>query len=137
MTTIYTFVSGDKKLYYTKEKIMDLQIGSVLLFCFATIGMSHIIVDGSILKEFRDLMEKILPEKLNEIFKCYQCCSLYTGLFCGYFILIRPLHISWYLAIILTFICGCASSFLSPWAALYLNVLETKMIIDCKEKEEK
>jgi hypothetical protein len=118
---------------------MDLQIGSVLLFCFATVGMSHIIVDGSILKEFRDLMEKILPAKLNEIFKCYQCCSLYTGLFCGYFILVRPClepH-QWLLTIIWTFLCGCASSFLSPWAALYLNVLETKMIIDCKEKEEK
>ena len=112
---------------------MDLEIGSVFLFCLATIGMSHIIIDGSILQGFRDLMEKILPEKLNEIFKCYQCCSMYTGLFCGYFILIKPLDISWKLTIILTFLCGCASSFLSPLAAIYLNVLETKMVIEDKK----
>lgn len=117
---------------------MNLNLGDILLFCFASIGMCHIIVDGSILQGFRDLMQKILPEKVYEVFKCYQCTGFYTGLFCGYFTIVKPLDIYWLMAIILTFMCGCASSFLSPWAAIYLNVLETKMVIDCAEdkKEE-
>jgi hypothetical protein len=116
-----------------KGNNMDLEIGSVLLFCLATIGMTHIIVDGSILQGFRDFMQKALPEKLYEVFTCYQCLGFWCGLFVGYFILVRPCLLtdaSWLTAIIWTFICGCASSFLSPWAAIYLNVLETKIVIE-------
>jgi hypothetical protein len=119
---------------------MDLEIGSVLLFCLATIGMTHIIVDGSILQWFRDLMQKVLPNKLYEVFTCYQCMGFWCGLFCGYFTLIRPClnwQTPWQMAFVWTFICGCASSFLSPWGAIYLNALEAKMVIEYKEKEEK
>jgi len=118
---------------------MDLDLGTVLLFCLASIGMTHIMVDGSILQWFRDLMQKILPEKAYEVFKCYQCMGFWCGLFVGYFTIVKPFigtpDFTWQLAVIATFICGCASSFLSPWAAIYLNVLETKMIIDCSENK--
>lgn len=107
-----------------------------LLFCLSSIGMTHIIVDGTIFQGFRDLMQKILPEAIYEIFKCYQCAGMYVGLFSGYFLLVHALDVAIWLQIIFTFLCGCAGSFLSQWGAIYLNVLEAKMIVTYKDKDD-
>lgn len=112
---------------------------SALLFIFGTIGMSHIIVDGRIFQELRNLAETILPEFWCQLFKCYQCCGFWCGLFVGYFTVVSNYGLlpeTWYGVVIETFICGCAGSFLSAWGAVYLNVLEAKMVIDYKEVPE-
>jgi hypothetical protein len=113
-----------------------MSLGNVIVFIFASIGMSHIIVDGKIAQSFRDYVQKVLSEFWAGMFTCYQCSGMYTGLFCGYFTIVQPLQVNLILAIILTFICGCAGSFLSAWASIYLNVLEAKMVVNYKENSE-
>lgn len=115
---------------------MEIFLGNVILFIFASIGMSHIIVDGKILQKVKDSLQKVLPESLFEIFKCYQCSGFWSGAFIGYFSIVKSVSdfepLSLFATIALTFVCGCAGSFLSPWAAIYLNVLETRMVVDYK-----
>lgn len=117
---------------------MNLSIGNILLFCFASIGFCHIMVDGVIFEPLREWLikqtsdtAKILSKewwygKISYVFSCYQCGGMYTGLFCGYFIIVNPLNVHWVIAIVLTFICGTASSFLSNLAAIYLTYLESQ-----------
>ena len=105
---------------------------TALLFVLGTIGMSHIIVDGKIFQGVRALLERTLPDFVCEVFRCYQCCGFWCGLFVGYFTLTGGLQ-PWYWLIAQTFVCGCAGSFLSAWGAVYLNVLEAKMVIDYKD----
>lgn len=100
-----------------------MTVANFLLFALGSIGMCHIIVDGKIFEWFRELLFKIMPNYLCELFRCYQCMGFWSGLFCGYFILGYNVH-PWWMAVTVTFICGCAGSALSAWAATYLNLLE-------------
>ena len=105
-----------------------MDISSLILFAFSVIGMTHIVVDGSVFQPLRDLLQKILPEKLYQLFNCYQCCGAWCGFICGAILLsLNPLVI---------FLCGCAGSFLATWGATYLNYLEAKTIIDLGDDEE-
>lgn len=112
-----------------------MSIESVLLFVFSSIGLTHIIVDSSLLSVFRNLMERILPSSVYEVFKCYQCCGFWCGSFAGYFLLVRTTSLPWWLQVIQVVLCGCAGSFLSQWGAIYLNVLEAKMIVTYKDEK--
>jgi hypothetical protein len=102
---------------------------SVLLFIFASIGLTHILVDSSIFAEIRDwLRVKIdanvwppLAAKLNKLLGCYQCMGFWCGLFTG------VLAYGWHPGIL--FLCACASSFLSMWGAVYLNYLEANAVV--------
>ncbi|MGL6226082.1 MAG: DUF1360 domain-containing protein [Thermoguttaceae bacterium] len=85
---------------------------SFLLFCLATVGLTAILVDGTIFAPFRERLaaesqflqekrrEKNLPEHksfkeiLHNILSCYQCCGFWSGLFCGFFFSsLLPLHL--------------------------------------------
>jgi hypothetical protein len=113
---------------------MNITISELLLFCLAVIGMTHIIVDGSIFQPVRDYLEARLPAKMSELLKCYQCCGFWSGMFLGYFILAS--NMSWCLCIPVIFAAGCAGSFLAMWATIHLNVLEAKMVMTNYKVEE-
>jgi len=91
---------------------------NLILFCFATIGMTNIIVDSSLFSPVRDLLQKILHPKLYELFECHQCCGTWCGILCGYIL------ISGSFPIIL--LCGCAGSFLSSTHYLVTELILSK-----------
>jgi hypothetical protein len=99
---------------------------SFLFFVLATVGMSHIIVDGSILQWFRDGVKKIAVKlnmpKIGGVVDCYLCCGTWCGFFMGWvWISNNPFEI---------FACGCAGGFLSNFAAVFLNWIESATIVN-------
>lgn len=76
-----------------------------VLFCFASVGLTTILVHGTIFQSFRAALaeraarirrrreKKNLPpsftliEFLHELIGCSQCCGFWCGLFCGFFYL--------------------------------------------------
>ena len=98
----------------------------LILFFLASIGMTHVVVDGSIFSWLRSLAVKYLPKRISAIFSCYQCAGMWCGFLLGYFIIDKdPIKV---------FACGCASSFLSMLAATFLNYLEAQTIISLDKK---
>jgi hypothetical protein len=114
---------------------MNMLLGNVVLFIIATAGMANLIITGNgpwnILLHFRNWSLKHSPNLLGEIVVCHQCCGFWSGLFCGWAFLTNDP--------ILVFVCGCAGSFVAPWGAIYLNVLESqydsRMVITDKAEE--
>jgi len=105
---------------------------SLFLFVFSTVGMCHIIVDGTILQWFRDLVksfsQKVGYPKIGSIVDCYLCAGTWTGFLMGYVWLTEnPLQI---------FACGCAGGFLSNLAAVILNYLEAATIVSLPDQAE-
>lgn len=98
----------------------------IFLFCLGTIGMTHILVDGSIFQWLRDGFDAILPAYISKLIHCYQCAGFWCGLLCGWFAFE---HITVYHL----FLAGCASSVLSNFVALFLNFLEAKTVITLRE----
>lgn len=96
-----------------------------ILFCLCTIGMSHIIVDGSILEWLRNFVKNITKllkvPHLGSIVDCYMCSGTWCGFLMGYIWLTKdPAQI---------FACGCAGGFLSNIAASILNLIEASTIV--------
>jgi hypothetical protein len=56
---------------------------TVFLFCLAVIGITAIIVDGTVFDEVRDWLATKLPEELCDVFTCHQCMGTWVGLGCG------------------------------------------------------
>ena len=109
---------------------------NLIMFAIATVGMTHIIVDGSILQWFRDLVKKIsnlikVP-KLGGIVDCYLCAGTWCGFLMGYIWLSPSDKDLWHI-----FACGCAGGFLSNLAAVILNWLEAATIVNLPDQNEK
>lgn len=104
---------------------MDIFL-QLFLFAFGTIGMTHIIVDSSLFAPVRDWLKRVMPEYISKVFNCYQCCGTWCGFLAG--------------AITLTYnpflllLCGCAGSFLSYLAAIYLTYLEAQSVVNIPDK---
>lgn len=119
-----------------------------LLFCFATVGMTLILVNGSIFQSFRDslnrgvenlqqLREKkgispsfTLLEFFHSLIHCPQCMGFWSGLFCGLFLLTsdtfaleKGSSLLLFNRLFMFFCCGAAGSFLSMFADFLLNWL--------------
>lgn len=100
-----------------------VEFSNLLLFLLSVIGFTHIIVDpATIMKPFRNFVTKYGSEWINKLFSCYQCCGTWVGFFCGFLLISKNIWI--------VFLCGMAGSFVSTWAATYLNYLEAKSIIN-------
>lgn len=100
----------------------------IFIFVTAVIGLTHIIVDpATIIQPFRNLIDKFGPEWLKKLFSCYQCCGTWIGFLCGYILISNDPF--------LIFMCGMSGSFLSTWAATYLNYLEAQSIVNINEEE--
>jgi hypothetical protein len=117
----------------------------LLLFVFGSIGMAHIIVDGSIFQTRREKIKKRAETPVQpawyrwtyeengyhysyfrwakaKIVECHMCCGFWTGL------LVCPFTLSHNPAKM--FIAGCAASFLSMAGALIFNWLEANSVVD-------
>jgi hypothetical protein len=99
-----------------------------LLFVFSVIGLTNIMIDGSILAPLRAFLQSRLPASVYKIFECYQCMGTWCGFICG------TILISHNPFVILT--CGFAGSFLSVLAASYLNYIEARTIVNLGESDE-
>lgn len=98
-----------------------------ILVILAGIGLSHLVVDGSIFSRPRGWIVSNGPDWLKKLVTCYQCTGFWTGLITG---LISGIFINeWtaelagrYFAIPLFY--GFAVSYLSMSAAAMLNYLD-------------
>jgi len=103
-----------------------MQVIELIMFVLSTIGMCHIIVDGSIMEWFRVLTKNVATKlnfsKLGGIVDCYLCCGTWCGFLMGFIWLTdNPFQI---------FACGCAGGFLSNLAAVFLNWIESATIVN-------
>src|SRR3989344_6569478 len=118
----------------------------LFLFVFATIGMSHILVDSKLfswVKEWKiwsriNCLTYGLFRWVQDILACYQCSGWYVGMFVALFTLTGPapvflldLGFSKFWSFIIAnipfvFLGGCAGSFLSYTAALLLSYIVAK-----------
>lgn len=99
---------------------------NIAMFVLSTIGMCHVIVDGSIMQWFRDLVKKVsqmikMP-KLGGVVDCYLCCGTWCGFFMGYVWLTSSL--------LEIFACGFAGAFVSSLAAFIINWIEASTIVN-------
>jgi uncharacterized membrane protein YfcA len=95
-------------------------MNQTVLFILASIGMTHIIIDGSIFSSLRYWIKNNLPEKIAKLFECYMCLGFWCGMIIGAGIVSQnPVQI---------FACGCAGSLLSQLTAIILNLLEAAII---------
>lgn len=119
-----------------------------LLFGFASVGMTLILVNGSIFLPLRESLsrgveklhrrreQKGLPpsftllEFFHGMIHCVQCMGFWSGLFCGLFLLTTetsyleqggPIMI--FNRLLMLLCCGTASSFLSMLSDLFLSWL--------------
>lgn len=86
-----------------------------MLFVLGTIGASFILVDSTLFAPIRSKLEKY--EYLYSMVTCYQCNSFWLGMLFGFFLISSNLFS--------VFACGCAASFLSIFAAAFINVFES------------
>jgi hypothetical protein len=108
---------------------ININLSNLILFALAVVGFTHIIVDpATIMKPFRNFVSKYCNDWINKLFSCYQCCGTWIGFFCGFVLISRNIFV--------VFLCGMAGSFLSTWAATYLNYLEAKSIISIGDEDE-
>lgn len=106
---------------------------ALILFIISTIGMTHIIVDGTIMGWFRDLVKnvanRIKRPVLGGVVDCYLCCGAWCGFLMGFvWISSNPLQI---------FGCGCAGGFLAHFAAVLLNWMEAATIVNLPSESQK
>lgn len=106
-------------------------ISSLLLFVFAVVGMTHIIVDSDmpIVQWLRDNGKKILSKipggNWAKILDCYMCCGTWVGFLCGFFLIS---HNPW-----IIFLCGCAGGFIAQLGVGYLDYLQAQTLVGLQD----
>lgn len=100
-----------------------------ILFFFGVIGMTHILVDSTIMEPLRNWFDKNLPEKVSKLIHCYQCSGFWCGIICGWMAVPDITYFQ-------LFVAGCAGSFLSNFAALWMNVLEAQAVVTLYNNKE-
>ena len=105
-----------------------MDIGSVVVFSFAVVGLTNIIVDpAAIFAPIRDLIDRSGIKWLSKLVSCYQCTGTWAGFICGYLILGSDPEIV---------ICsGMAGSFIATFSAIYSNYLEARSMLGVDEDE--
>lgn len=115
--------------------VIPISIIEFLLFCLSVVGMSHILADGKIFSWLRNFIQKYLPSIFHEMITCYQCNGFWCGVFCSLIFFVP--HLKSYLSIVgYLFAAGCAGSFLSNFAAIYMNYLENNTSFNLHDGEE-
>jgi len=104
---------------------------NLAMFVLSSIGMTHLIVDGSIFEGLRSFIRntsvKINLEHLGRIVDCHLCAGTWCGFFMGYVWISKdPIEV---------FACGCAGGFLANLAATFINWLEASTIVNLSEDE--
>lgn len=100
----------------------------LILFVLSTIGLTNILVDGSLFAPIRKFASNHLPVKIYKIFECYQCMGTWCGFGCGYILLSKePL---------IVVCCGFAGSFLAVIGNIFINYLEARTIVSMGDQDE-
>lgn len=99
-----------------------------LFFALCTIGMTHIIVDGSILAGFREWWKNKTGPKLGGLVDCYLCC----GTWCGFAMALVWISYNPFKVVAL----GFAGGFLANLAAVILNYLEAQTMVSLDHQHE-
>lgn len=102
-------------------------IETLFLFCFGSIGVTHIIVDGEIFRPVKEFLSKKGPVFLNKLLSCYQCTGFWVGIFFCIFLYCDLSNLI--KSFVYLFLAGGASSCLSYFWALLLTYLEANSII--------
>jgi hypothetical protein len=105
-----------------------------VLFLFSSIGLTHIMVDSSIMLPFRNFVKEKFPDKIlwikpKEGIECYQCMGFWCGLVCGAMISVMVFLNPWFIALT-TILCGFASSYTANTGAYVIAYLEANSVID-------
>jgi Na+/H+ antiporter NhaD/arsenite permease-like protein len=93
---------------------------NILLFLLACVGLTHILIDGSIFNWLRLWIMNRNIAWLSELWGCYLCLGAWTGALLS--LLYNPLDLPWYVSF---FLCGFASAFVSVLGAALLIFLNT------------
>jgi hypothetical protein len=107
-----------------------------LVFVVSTIGMSHILVDGSIFSSFKSWLGEEsryhfltwFKGQLLTLMNCYQCSGFWSGFVIGLLMWIcgqDPLQSPWdWTHVVLLFVYACAGAFVSMLAAVLLVFMQ-------------
>lgn len=104
-----------------------MELTNLVLFVIGSVGMTHIVVEGEIFRPVRSFVEKYTFNFLSKLINCYQCSGFWCGVFMGlglYFPENYNLQ-----SIFRIFACGCVSSCLSYFWAMYLTYIEANTTI--------
>jgi uncharacterized transporter YbjL len=112
---------------------------AIILFILGTVGLAHVIIDGSIMQWFRDGIKNVSAKlakmlnldglkRLGDVVDCYLCCGVWCGFLMGLiWISYNPFKV---------FACGLAGGFLASFSATVMNYLEAQSIVHMDEKHE-
>lgn len=96
-----------------------------LLVILAGVGLSHLIVDGSIFARPRGWIVEKGPDWLKKLVTCYQCTGFWTGLVAGLMSGVVTNENGWLASlVVLPLLYGFAVSYLSMAGAAALNYLD-------------
>lgn len=90
------------------------------LFVLASIGLTHLVVDGFIFQKPKEWLKEKGWEKLYYMTNCHQCIGFYLSMLVG--LVFDPCPNCSFLLMRLLFY-GCAGSFLAVLGAVLINYL--------------
>lgn len=115
-----------------------MDICSILMFVLSTVGMCHVIVDGSILQGFRNLVKSaakaIRLDHLGVIVDCYLCAGTWCGFLMGWVWIVSGNAHEMVPKVLEVFGCGMAGGFMSNAAAVALNWVEANTLVHIPEE---
>ncbi len=100
---------------------------NLLLFIMATIGLTNILIYGSIFNGLREWIKKRVSKKVREGMECYQCMGTWVGAFCGYVMITHEIGG--------VFMCAFAGSFAAMLAAKIVEYLEANSMVSLGENK--
>jgi ammonia channel protein AmtB len=111
-----------------------MAIGNVLLLLLGSVGMTAIIVEGTIFVPVKNFLKKFMPESIMKLLDCHQCCGFWSGLFISLFFIppweAGPDYVDLLSNLGKNFASGCASSLLSVFWATIMLFIESKTTIN-------
>lgn len=105
-----------------------MNVTNLILFLMATVGLTNIMVFGSIFNSLRHHMRKALPAHIYELFECYQCMGTWVGAGCGYVLMTHDA--------VGVAMCAFAGSFAAHYAALAQEWLEANSVVTITDHED-
>lgn len=106
----FIYVFGDEKML------------TLFLIVSASVGLTHILVDGSIINPFKNWLKNRKFHKILELLNCYQCAGFWSGIICSSLYMVSHLYDLHWLNVILY---GFATSFYATLGAVliaYFNI---------------
>jgi hypothetical protein len=102
----------------------------ILLFLIGSVGLTHIVVDGSIFEWLRNFLQTYSPNFFGKLIACYTCLGFWFGILSGWLCFENISYGQ-------LFVAGGAASFLSSLAAVFLNYLEARTIVSLGDDDDK